>query len=54
MTHADFVAWHQAMGIPVINLVHYRTGTRAEYARDLASRNPALRPRRHRLGAPWI
>ncbi len=29
-------AWHQAMGIPVINVVHYRTGTRADYARDLA------------------
>ena len=29
-------AWHQAMGIPVINLVHYRTGTRADYAKDKA------------------
>jgi len=29
-------AWHQAMGIPVINLVHYRSGNRADYARDLA------------------
>jgi cobaltochelatase CobN len=29
-------AWHQAMGIPVINLVHYRTGTRADYAKDNA------------------
>ena len=29
-------AWHQAMGIPVINLVNYRTGTRADYYKDLA------------------
>jgi cobaltochelatase CobN len=29
-------AWHQAMGIPVINVVHYRTGNRADYAKDLA------------------
>lgn len=29
-------AWHQALGIPVINLVHYRTGTRADYAKDTA------------------
>jgi cobaltochelatase CobN len=29
-------AWHQAMGVPVINLVHYRTGTRADYAKDNA------------------
>lgn len=29
-------AWHRAMGIPVINLVHYRAGTRADYAKDRA------------------
>lgn len=29
-------AWHQAMGIPVINLVNYRTGTRADYYKDTA------------------
>lgn len=29
-------AWHQAMGIPVINVLSYRTGTRADYYKDLA------------------
>lgn len=29
-------AWHQAMGIPVINVIAYRTGTRAEYYKDTA------------------
>lgn len=29
-------AWHQAMGIPVINILSYRTGTRADYYQDLA------------------
>lgn len=29
-------AWHRAMGIPVINLLHYRTGDRRQYARDTA------------------
>ena len=29
-------AWHQAMGIPVINIVAYRTGTRADYYKDTA------------------
>ena len=29
-------AWHQAMGIPVLNVVNYRTGTRADYAKDSA------------------
>lgn len=28
-------AWHQAMGIPVINILSYRTGTRADYYKDL-------------------
>ncbi|MDP3878386.1 MAG: cobaltochelatase subunit CobN [Methylobacter sp.] len=28
--------WHQAMGIPVINVVTYRSGTRADYYKDLA------------------
>ena len=37
-------AWHQAMGIPVINLVHYRTGTRAEYLKDLAGINSFYLP----------
>jgi cobaltochelatase CobN len=29
-------AWHQAMGIPVINILAYRTGTRADYYKDNA------------------
>lgn len=29
-------AWHQAMGIPVINILSYRSGTRADYYKDLA------------------
>ena len=29
-------AWHQAMGIPVINILSYRNGTRADYYQDLA------------------
>lgn len=29
-------AWHQAMGIPVINILVYRNGTRADYYKDLA------------------
>lgn len=29
-------AWHQAMGIPVINVINYRKGTRADYYQDLA------------------
>jgi cobaltochelatase CobN len=29
-------AWHQAMGIPVINIISYRTGTRADYYKDTA------------------
>lgn len=29
-------AWHQAMGIPVIYITNYRTGTRADYYRDTA------------------
>lgn len=28
-------AWHQAMGIPVINILSYRTGSREEYYQDL-------------------
>ncbi|MDP2770559.1 MAG: cobaltochelatase subunit CobN [Giesbergeria sp.] len=27
-------AWHRAMGVPVINMLSYRQGTRAEYLRD--------------------
>ncbi|MBL8311646.1 MAG: cobaltochelatase subunit CobN [Burkholderiales bacterium] len=27
-------AWHKAMGVPVINVLSYRTGTRAEYYKD--------------------
>ena len=27
-------AWHQAMGIPVINVIAYRSGTRADYYKD--------------------
>ncbi len=27
-------AWHRAMGIPVINMLSYRQGTRADYLRD--------------------
>jgi len=29
-------AWHQAMGIPVLNILAYRTGTRADYYKDMA------------------
>lgn len=29
-------AWHQATGIPTINLLHYRTGTREDYYQDNA------------------
>ncbi|MBM4207491.1 MAG: cobaltochelatase subunit CobN [Gammaproteobacteria bacterium] len=29
-------AWHQAMGIPVINVINYRKGKRADYYQDLA------------------
>lgn len=29
-------AWHQAMGIPVINIISYRSGTRADYYKDTA------------------
>lgn len=37
-------AWHQAMGIPVINLLSYRTGGRAEYLKDTAGVNSFLLP----------
>ncbi|MBL8315370.1 MAG: cobaltochelatase subunit CobN [Rubrivivax sp.] len=37
-------AWHQALGIPVINLVHYRSGTRADYAKDPAGINSFYLP----------
>ncbi len=29
-------AWHQAMGIPVINIISYRSGTRTDYYKDTA------------------
>jgi len=29
-------AWHQALGIPAINILSYRTGTRADYLKDSA------------------
>ena len=37
-------AWHQAMGIPVINLMSYRTGGRAEYLKDTAGVSSFLLP----------
>lgn len=32
-------AWHRAMGVPVINMLSYRQGTRAEYLRDTVGIN---------------
>lgn len=29
-------AWHQALGIPAINVLSYRSGTREEYLKDNA------------------
>lgn len=29
-------AWHQAMDVPVLNVIHYRSGDRAEYLADTA------------------
>lgn len=37
-------AWHQAMGIPVINLLSYRTGARADYLKDTAGVSSFLLP----------
>ncbi|OHX36883.1 hypothetical protein BJL95_19465, partial [Methylomonas sp. LWB] len=37
-------AWHQALGIPAINVLAYRTGTRAEYLKDLAGINSFYLP----------
>ena len=32
-------AWHRAMGVPVINMLSYRQGTRADYLRDTVGIN---------------
>ena len=32
-------AWHQAMGIPAINVLSYRSGTRADYYKDMVGVN---------------
>lgn len=37
-------AWHQAMGIPVINVLSYRNGTRAQYMQDTAGVNSFYLP----------
>lgn len=37
-------AWHQATGIPAINLLHYRTGNRQDYYRDLTGINSYFLP----------
>jgi cobaltochelatase CobN len=37
-------AWHQAMGIPVINVLSYRNGTRAEYMKNTAGVNSFYLP----------
>src|SRR5690606_28870943 len=37
-------AWHQAMGVPVINVLAYRTGTRAEYHQDTVGVNSFYLP----------
>ncbi|MDD2759386.1 MAG: cobaltochelatase subunit CobN [Methylomonas sp.] len=37
-------AWHQALGIPAINVLAYRTGNRDEYMKDLAGINSFFLP----------
>lgn len=37
-------AWHQAMGIPVINILSYRSGTRADYMKDNAGVSSFMLP----------
>ncbi|MDD1620233.1 MAG: cobaltochelatase subunit CobN [Methylococcaceae bacterium] len=37
-------AWHQALGIPAINVLAYRTGNKAEYMKDLAGINSFYLP----------
>lgn len=37
-------AWHKAMGVPVINVLSYRTGTRAEYYKDTVGVNSFYLP----------
>lgn len=37
-------AWHQALGIPAINVLSYRTGTRADYYKDTVGVNSFYLP----------
>ena len=37
-------AWHQAMGIPVLNVIAYRSGTRADYYKDTVGVNSFFLP----------
>lgn len=37
-------AWHKAMGVPVINVLAYRSGTRAEYRKDTVGVNSFYLP----------
>ena len=37
-------AWHQAMGIPAVNVLSYRSGTRADYLKDMVGVNSFYLP----------